>query len=154
MECSVCKAPQHSHDLQTVGTQIQKMKPEGAVSAKKHLLVTPAVMEPEHVTLLSVVSFPGGLRGGCQPSSWFCFECLIPTAWRSFTELWGQDTSSLPILLCHTISLHERGAAGEAPSPRDGKVLHAHQLPPSCQALSQPQSMLCQMSFFLSELSD
>lgn len=55
----------HSHDLQrgrrsdcshdpawsSVGTQLQKMKPEGAASAEKCLIVTPAVMEPEPVTL-------------------------------------------------------------------------------------------------------
>lgn len=57
-ECSICKAPQHSDDLQRgrrsdcshdtvwlcVGTQLQQMKPEGAVPAKKRPIVTPAVM--------------------------------------------------------------------------------------------------------------
>lgn len=42
-----------------------------------------------------------------------------PNSLEGFHRARGRDTSSLTIFLCHTISLHRRGAAGEA-SPLSG----------------------------------
>lgn len=75
------------------------MKPESSIYKEK-----PSCYPSSHGTRacnpVIMVSFPGGLRGSCQPSSWFCFESLIQTAWRAFTELRGAGqllTNNIPL---------------------------------------------------------
>lgn len=109
----------------------------GSSTCKETPHCHPSSHGTEHVTLLLMVSFPEGLRGGCPPSSWFCFECL-----EGFHRAWGgqgDDTSSLTIFLCHTIT------------PMREKWLERLQLwvMANCslhtsphQTLSQPQNML------------
>lgn len=101
-----------------------------------------------------MVSFPGGLRGGCQPSGWFWFECLIQTAWRAFTELGraGQLlTNNIP-LPHHQSPWETSGWSGSIPDGGKCSITPASPILPVSQS---PKTCFGhKMSFFLSELRD
>lgn len=155
-ERTLCKAPQHSHDsAKREEKSLQAMiefyrwlaHGSGKRSLREHYLqrntslLPIAVMKPEHVTMLLMISFTEILEGDCQPSVWLLFPSASsqqPGGLSQMLEERGHGlTNDLP-LPHHESSREKNGWRVRNLWVVAEKAPHTHQLlPPS--SLSAPR---------------